>query len=588
MNLIKFLEKVDEAAKCSSAEALAAFVHEYARKLPETKREEFLVRLSSAAQAEAGKTGGIRTNDNFADKIRAEVNEIKEQLEQIENGELLLTSYLNKEYNEWYGDSNEFIYVDSQNIAGIIEKACNLIHRCIDAELYQTGYELADYFLTLEVCVGEEAGYSDEVLALEALEANDIISFDYRQLVIDTLYAAYQGNPLRERPEALHRIFCNAECSDVTLEVLMQQGQEDLPELWEFLKLWIMYLADYNGPLEERLLQEAAALIHDSDYILECARMYPAKHPGLYKYMLEQYLGEGNAERCLEIGEEALEIVDSSLVIRGRMAVMASACALQLKEYERAEFCWLEAFRSDSGLVNFLRLALESRNFQVYRDEVRKICHAVYSAGNIKAEDWRAPRLSSELRENRLDNHTYYLLQFFEGEFQAVIDEGMNVKAALGWSSTFMKTGIALFLLYLNKNPVLDSGCKNMLTLIMSSVSFSAKEYMDGLQGDSDMDDEAFFWSLFCKWRKTVDSNVEEEQVIKRLEEWTRLRVEGIMEGNHRRYSGECAAFIAALGEVKESRGEQYAKARLMESYKAAYSRRKAFHQELREFGMRA
>ena len=33
------------------------------------------------------------------------------------------------------------------------------------------------------------------------------------------------------------------------------------------------------------------------------------------------------------------------------------------------------------------------------------------------------------------------------------------------------------------------------------------------------------------------------------------MRVKGIMESNRRNYYGECAAFIAALGEVKESRG---------------------------------
>lgn len=65
------------------------------------------------------------------------------------------------------------------------------------------------------------------------------------------------------------------------------------------------------------------------------------------------------------------------------------------------------------------------------------------------------------------------------------------------------------------------------------------------------------------------------------------MRVKGIMESNRRNYYGECAAFIAALGEVKESRGEWNVKANLMEYYKTMYSRRRAFHEELRKFGMR-
>jgi len=58
------------------------------------------------------------------------------------------------------------------------------------------------------------------------------------------------------------------------------------------------------------------------------------------------------------------------------------------------------------------------------------------------------------------------------------------------------------------------------------------------------------------------------------------------MGANRRNYYGECAAFIAALGEVKESRGELNGKEKLMEAYKDAYSRRRAFHEELRRFGM--
>ena len=65
------------------------------------------------------------------------------------------------------------------------------------------------------------------------------------------------------------------------------------------------------------------------------------------------------------------------------------------------------------------------------------------------------------------------------------------------------------------------------------------------------------------------------------------MRAKGFTESNRRNYYGEYAAFIAALGETKESRGEWNGKAKLMEYYKTMYSRRRAFHEELRKFGMR-
>ena len=72
---------------------------------------------------------------------------------------------------------------------------------------------------------------------------------------------------------------------------------------------------------------------------------------------------------------------------------------------------------------------------------------------------------------------------------------------------------------------------------------------------------------------------------IKRITELLEMRTEGIMDANRRNYYGDCAAYIAALGEVRESMGEMGAKQRLMTSYKDKYSRRSAFREEMRNYG---
>ncbi len=59
------------------------------------------------------------------------------------------------------------------------------------------------------------------------------------------------------------------------------------------------------------------------------------------------------------------------------------------------------------------------------------------------------------------------------------------------------------------------------------------------------------------------------------------------MSENRRNYYDECASFVAAFGEVLESRGIPGAKAKLMEEYRSKYSRRRAFHDLLRAYGMR-
>lgn len=75
------------------------------------------------------------------------------------------------------------------------------------------------------------------------------------------------------------------------------------------------------------------------------------------------------------------------------------------------------------------------------------------------------------------------------------------------------------------------------------------------------------------------------DRAVKRITELLEKRTAGIMDANRRNYYGECAAYIAALGEVLESMGDMNAKQRLMTSYKDKYSRRSAFREELRRYG---
>lgn len=81
-----------------------------------------------------------------------------------------------------------------------------------------------------------------------------------------------------------------------------------------------------------------------------------------------------------------------------------------------------------------------------------------------------------------------------------------------------------------------------------------------------------------------MESNIR-DRAVKRITALLEKRTAGIMDANRRNYYGECAAYIAALGEVRESMGEINAKQRFMTSYKDKYSRRSAFREEMRNYG---
>ena len=144
-----------------------------------------------------------------------------------------------------------------------------------------------------------------------------------------------------------------------------------------------------------------------------------------------------------------------------------------------------------------------------------------------------------------------------------------------------------MFLLLLYKGKTLPKGIDSMLRRVVSGCDFDSDTFLAGTCLNKGRNEWELFWELFCKWKD--ESNITEEDYSKwmdMIQRYISVRTAGIMEANRRNYYGECAAYIAAYGEVCESRGIAGAKAGVMEKYKTKYSRRRAFHQELRNYGM--
>lgn len=574
MNFTEFIKKVDAAAERMPAENMAAFLHDYARSVPEHKRKAFLERLFSFAGQSLEKDQSKKQDASYQENLKKEIEKALEQLACIDNGEIALAEVINEEYDDWYGEDDDILYEDPENICEAVQKGCDLVHECADREMYQEGYGLADFLLQMEISTDGE--YYGDTLSLRDLASQGLIQLDYESFLTDALLSAYWGNPLEERPDALYWILENASDDKITLESLMQKSPRELDQLPEFLVLWIGYLGKANGKRAERLLQEAVDLTDNPDVLLDAARKYTDLHPVLYLQALEQYRETGQIEHGLEIGKEALERISSNCQIRSQAALMTAELALVLKRKEEAEHCWLEAFRSVCSEVNYLRLVLECQDYGKYQQEAE----GIYMASLGKPSQQETARYCQR-------NDAYYALLFFSGKFRQMIAEGMQEKEALGWSGTFMKEGMALLFLSLYQGKNLPKGCAQMCSSYIDSIGFHPETYLKGTGRTTELSGQAFFWECFCKWREHICLPEQDVQyILEKLERWVRLRVKGIMENNRRNYYRECAAFVAALGEVKESRGERGGKSATMEGFRSAYPRRRAFHQELRDFGM--
>lgn len=368
-------------------------------------------------------------------------------------------------------------------------------------------------------------------------------------------------------------------------------GNGDLPEFDEFLAGWISYLGEMKGCHAGELLREAQAMLRDEDVGLENARKYVGNHPALFEQMLRAKLDSGENEKMLEIGREALDKIPYSYTVRSEIALLTAEYACKLQDKAAMETCWLEAFRSNSTVVNYFRIRTRAENWAKYKDDVKAIYERTYEESKEKSGRGYAVHDMNKQRAKHLQEQDYLAILFFEEQFGKVIEIGMKEKNALGWSSTFMKQGMALFLLLLynaRDDGELSAGLRAMLRWAFDACKFKAEEYFRGTGVPNNTGDYDVFWKLFCKWKENVQiSEDQKNEWLDKIDKWVELRVKGIMDGSKRNYYGECASYIAALGEVQDSVGVFCAKERIMERYKNEYSRRRAFHQELRGYGMK-
>lgn len=583
MNLTNFLKKTDALTSQYSTEQLVAFIHEIGRNCPEHHREGFLEMLQSAGgQAEKAANKNAKKDVDFDEMY----SRIRDNLKSIDSQEIAITGVLNEEYDDWYDDiDEEFNYEDNSGISDMLKEACDFVHICMDMERYKEGFAVGKQILEMEILCDNE--YGDEEFSFGDMVHHELLKCDLKQVILDIVYCAYHAAPSVKRPEVLYGIIVNAKEKAVTLEAVMQHGDEELPELEEFLPHWIAYLGDKTGYDANRLILEAVGLLNDVSLEVQYAEKYAAVHPGLYLDILKN--GKHvPADDMVSIGIKAMKTIPKKYIMRSKAALETVEYVIAADgELSLLRKCYFAAYESDTSAQNYLRALLNGYGSGKEREALQKIFMEISIHKNSDSFDMYERSYSFyERAENRPDSNTVLLLRFLDGQFAYVLDKGLNKSEALGWSGTFMKQGIALFLLYFYEGQWNGKGIAAMAEIAKNAMRFSAEEYRKGIGGLEGMSENDVFCQLFLQWKAMMQMESDiRNRAIKRITALLEKRTAGIMDANRRNYYGECAAYIAALGEMRESMGEIGAKQRLMTSYRDAYPRRSAFRGEMREYG---
>ncbi|MBQ9010077.1 MAG: hypothetical protein IJ088_12230 [Clostridia bacterium] len=572
MNYPTFLKEIDRHLESIDLESLRLFVHELARTQPEVNRERFLDLLNQFSDYDERKqTKESQKTDTDRPSLSAKVSDMMDTLQSIIDGESKLDSEYNEEWDDWNdSEDEEFNFSDPDGLLEDLQDAFKLQHSCYDQGEYQDGARLADLLSSVEVQVSGDYGDSwDSSFDLGDLVARDLLSINLSQATVEAAYLACMGNPENSRVDAILNILHNMCAQDVTLEKILQAGNAEI-NLNTFLPRWVEALGSQTGQYNEALLKEAFEMLPDMDSKVKIAKQYAASHPALFQTLLESGKDTGKDQEYLSIATDALNLIPVNQTVRSSVALLAADYALAIGEQSTAEKAWMEAFRSSPTVINYLRLRLLSKHWEDFSDAVSAICdqastpYSPYKEGISPA------------------------LLFYNGEFDKFQTRFMNVTKGIGWSSTFMKQGLALFLL-LFQSGSLDTSCmREMLTRAKDNANFTCSSFYAGTGQSSDREDTAEFQSIFLAWKSSVHIPDDlRESILAKIRNWLSVRVAAIMEANRRNYYGECAEYIAAYGEVLESNGEKGAKQAVLGQYQDEYSRRRAFIGDLRRFGLR-
>ena len=572
MNLKDFTESVDRLSEHLEKADLICLLHNIARKVPEKNRDAFLVIMQSVHKSDKDSTqDSKKTAQKDSEKdIKKEAARVQKLFDSIEEGELCLEVEEYIDYDRSWGyDEGEYSYEDPDHVIRVYEEAAGLIEKCIDAGEYHTALDIFDRIDSTEVQVRCE--WDDFTMAMDDLVEAKLLTFDLTHMALCVLYAAYQVTEPGERAEELYDYMNVTYFSDVHLEDMLTLGANALPGLPEFWDSWISLLSETAGDLARRLLKEAILCRSGDQGLLETARDVCKVHPSLYLDAMEVSEKSGDYAMQLEIGKEALEKINKKYVIRSQAALKTAEAAIRLDRAKEAEGYWLEAFRSCTVPVNYLRIIGESADPKGYLSNLASMVGSVAKVSSIMHHG------PEELKENLTVDSNLYILQFLNGDFDKAIKQH----------------GKELVFLLLFKEDDWKQGCLYMAKEAVSSMYFRAADYYAGTEyhvvsgkkgAENDME---LFRRCFNRWKSLHHLSAEQEKsYLSAVEKMVDNYVSTTVSEQQRKWYAEAAAYAAALGEVKESLGEAGGKQRTMQKYKEQFPRHNAFHGELRNYGM--
>lgn len=547
MNYNEFMKAVEVKLSNMSEEEKTKWIYNKARTTKENQRKELLNSLDK--------------EPDFNPTIY-EKNNIEQWCEKVEEGEIYFECSGYEVYSESYWDSDyEYDYYDPFGIIDELYKAFQVAEDLMHQREYKESQRLNNRLLNMPYFVSDRDTGDWNELDFEEVVDEIWTNFNYKSIILNLLYATYQTRKGRDRAESLYRYLIWEKSKDIKIEDIFSIGPEELEGIDSFVEEWISFLLETDGDRAARLLLEAC-LYKGIDYLSEIARIKYRKHPVLFKFACEDLLKQNKNIECEKLGLEAIKVVPENLIIRAEIAELTAKAAINLKHYDIVNKCYETSFYSDSSLINYLRL-FEMPN---YEDITKKASKHVEMLPEDSIHNFN--NSNKQMIVNTLSREHKDIIRFFNWELDYIYDKYKNDDYVLGWSIGFKGIAVPLFIMLLNKDKKSTKATEKLIKGIIYRLGFVAEDVQD-------------FHNLFLYWRENQTlTEGQYEKYMTWLKDETDRRTEGVVGGGYRKSYYKAAVLVAALGETLESNGMINGRTIIIEHYRKAYSRKRAFKEE--------
>lgn len=530
MNRKHFYDEINIYIKSLEKEELIHFINNIIRKIPDNKINETMCIINNSTQNK--------------DEIKKKIYEYKDFFRKVDDNDLMFYAEQYDDYTYGWQDWKEE-YTDKDGISETINESIQYLVNLVNLKEYNFAKELLDLILNTDYEAYDENSEEFYELSLIDLYSEKFISVHPSLLCSYMIYILFFVS--KDRVKQIYNYFKNDyNFHNIVIQDSFNLGIEEISDLNIFFEEWIDFLVTIKGDIEYRLLKEAFEYTEYANYKNYMDKI-AINHPKIYIDIFEFLKGKNRVDELIDIGKKSLNLINTSEETGSDIALYLSNIDMVNKE----EYIY-KAFLFSPSVLNLLRM-INNNYFKKYEKSIKNRIDEI----NIAEK-----------------KDTFDLIQFFIGNFEYFYEESIKHQATLGWTGSFQKTSVYLWLLLLNNNDEKSKSYLKLLNNVFNDMGYCETEAQ--MLGDDT-------YKIWIKWKNNfvVDGAIR-TKVVEWLDKLIENRIDAIMNGNFRNAYDRAALLVVAYDEMMASQ-KLISKGEYIKCFTNKYSRRSSFKREINE-----